>query len=144
MNVKESVSLELQAQIKKLKMRLEDLDWLPDLPYRGIVFYGGDNYGVDLPFDRNLMEQMKTEMTNQGFRLIKDVDEKHALEQGDWFVSQVYEKGDYFHRIELCYYTINSGSTCKLNKLGTTVKEMPVYEFSCEPLEDENAQVQQS
>lgn len=149
----ESVTKDIDAQIEKLQAIKEDLPrWLPNLPYDGTAYYTrySSTINVELPFDRNLMEQVKTTLKAQEFTCWERDEQSTTQLFGEGaqnFTPKVSQKQYHYPEVSLSveYKPYKDGSVCVRRKIGERTETRPVYEFVCKEalIEEEKAASQE-
>lgn len=87
---------------------------------------------ITLPFDRSMMRAVRDAMQRDGWKLIYKVDERDVSNKESGKPTESYCICGKSGEVTFFWSSDRDGSTCRHVKIGTTMQEIPVYEFSCE------------
>lgn len=87
---------------------------------------------ITLPFDRSLMKTIRSAMTANGWKITYEISEREASSDEIVRPSESYRLPGISGDVTIFWNPFSDSATCHRQRIGTTTKEVPVYEFSCE------------
>lgn len=131
-----------RADLNEARRRLAhvhklDWTWLPPIPgsEKGFWYSGlAHEANVIMPFDRNLMEDIKKALFEQGWVMVQETTERDVATTFSNHPNQLWQKDG--HQLYVVYSDYQPGSTCQRRPIGKVTQAVDLYEFSCTPIPD--------